>query len=420
MGQVIEVIRYGTSTPPPYMEPGHDTVPFIRATDIKDGEVSQDTLLHIEAAQPKQMDKCRLSGGELIIVRSGANTGDCAVVPNSLAGAYAAYDLILTFRAAAHASFIAMFLDTEAGRLQLNLVRGRAAQPHVNAEEVSTLRVPLPPPKIQAQLVAAMETARAERRAKLAEANALLAGLDDYLLATLGLTPPPRPKTTFALHTSELTGVINPDRYRGLQLEKHLPFTGNVGAVGNLIEERCAPEKEAPMELWDWIRIDDLPNQPWQVETLRTEPGENIRGAFFKVEENDILIARLGPTIQNSKFVLCPKLHRQTVASSEFLILRCATVWQPEAVLWLLRTGLYREMMYARSRGATPSRYRLDGADLVTIPFPAMDEKTQKTIAAEASRRRDEARRLRFEAEAGWEAAKRWFEEQLLGPMRTQ
>lgn len=33
----------------------------------------------------------------------------------------------------------------------------------------------------------------------------------------------------------------------------------------------------------------------------------------------------------------------------------------------------------------------------------------QERIAAEA-------RRLRTEAETGWQAAKRWFEEQLLGP----
>ena len=314
--------------------------------------------------------------------------------------------------------YLFYLLGTELGARLYNRIKKGGLQQRTNLADVAELEFPLADDNEQDRLVAAMDAARAKQRTKLAEAAALLAGLDDYLLATLGLTPPPRPKTTFAVYVSDLTGVINPERYRGLQLEKHLPFTGNIGAVGDLIEARCAPEKEASKKLWDWIRIDDLPNQPWQVETLRTEPGKNIRGAFFKVEENDILIARLGPTIQNSKFVLCPKLNRQTVASSEFLVLRCSSGWQPEAVLWLLRTWLYREIMYARSRGATPSRYRLDGADLVTIPFPTMDEKTQTSIATEARRRREEARRLRTEAETGWQAAKRWFEEQLLEPVQ--
>ena len=50
----------------------------------------------------------------------------------------------------------------------------------------------------------------------------------------------------------------------------------------------------------------------------------------------------------------------------------------------------------------------------VTTPIPA-NVTAQQAIAVEARRRRDEARRLRAEADAGWQAAKRWFEEQLLG-----
>jgi restriction endonuclease S subunit len=50
----------------------------------------------------------------------------------------------------------------------------------------------------------------------------------------------------------------------------------------------------------------------------------------------------------------------------------------------------------------------------VMLPVPKMN--IQLAIANEARRRRDEARRLRTEAEAGWQAAKRWFEAQLLGP----
>src|SRR5438874_127487 len=54
LGAVIHEIRYGTGTPPPYLIPSANTVPFLRATDIKDGEVNVGTLLHIAAVQPKQ------------------------------------------------------------------------------------------------------------------------------------------------------------------------------------------------------------------------------------------------------------------------------------------------------------------------------------------------------------------------------
>ena len=65
-------------------------MPFVRATDIKDNEVKAANLLHIAKEQPKFMEKCRLAAGEVIVVRSGVNTGDCALVPDWLDGAYAA------------------------------------------------------------------------------------------------------------------------------------------------------------------------------------------------------------------------------------------------------------------------------------------------------------------------------------------
>jgi len=313
--------------------------------------------------------------------------------------------------------FVSDFLSTSAGRLQIDrFSRQIIGMTNINAEEIRQIVIPLPrEDQKQKELVAEMDRARAARQAKLKQADCMLAGLDDFILRTLGLLRPPKPKTVFAIKTRDLVNSLNPDRYRGAQLEKSLPFKSTVGNVGTLLEARCAPAREGPEDQWDWIRIDDLPNHPWQVERVRTERGKNILGTFFEVKENDILLARLGPTILNAKFVVCPKLIRRTVASSEFLVLRCGEGWQPEAVLWLLRTALYREIMYARSRGATPSRFRLDGSDLVTIPFPEIDNTTQAHITAEVRRRREESRRLRIQAGEEWQGAKRRFEEQLLG-----
>ena len=81
---IVSEIRYGTGSPPLYLDKSEKTVPFVRATDIKDGEVNLETLLHVASEQPSHMDKCRLAGGELIIVRSGVNTGDCAVEVTSI------------------------------------------------------------------------------------------------------------------------------------------------------------------------------------------------------------------------------------------------------------------------------------------------------------------------------------------------
>lgn len=311
--------------------------------------------------------------------------------------------------------YLWLCLASRFGCDQMLMRSSGGSYPAITKAELSRVLIPYITLEGQRDIIAVMNAARAERKAKLAEVDALLAGIDDFLLDTLNITPPPKPRNIFAIRAKDLTDVINPVRYQSWQLEKNLPFESTVSVVGSLITRKFAPAKDAPKTQFDWIRIDDLPNQPWQVETVRTERGKNIKGSLFEVQENDILIARLGPTILNAKFVLCPKLSRRTVASGEFLILRCNQDYQPEAILWILRTLLYRDIMYFRSRGATPSRFRLIGDDLLSIPFPRLDYATQSAITAEVRYRRENARRLRDEAENGWQAAQRWFEEQLLG-----
>ena len=389
---------------------------YIRITDFGDDGIEAD---HEFVAPDPVEESCALEGNDLLFARSGATVGKTYLHEDTSEPAiFAGY--CIRFRVApsrALPRFVYWFTKTRAYELWVLTTQRPAGQPNINKEEYKTLELPLPKDtKEQGKLVVTMDAARAKRRAKLAEADALLAGLDALLLKHAGLSEPPSPKRTFAIKSRELVGMLNPDRYRAMELEKHIPFKTRVGGVGELLDARCSPEKEAPKEIWDWIRIDDLPNQPWQVESLRTELGENINGAFFEVQENDILIARLGPTILNAKFVLCPKLARRTVASSEFLVLRCNANWQPAAALWMLRTKLYRNIMYLRSRGGTPSRFRLDGADLAAIPFPALGNDAQTAITLEVQRCREASRRLRAEAEVDWQAAKRWFEEQLLGP----
>jgi hypothetical protein len=299
LGTVIQNIRYGTGTPPPYLSPGTDTVPFVRATDIKDGEINTNTLFYVALEQPKHMEKCLLDGGELIIVRSGVNTGDCAVVPTSLAGAYAAYDLILTFKDAVSAEFVSAFLDTELGRLQLNLVSGRAAQPHVNAEEVAALILPLPPLNKQRELVAAMDIARSARRAKLAEADALLAGLDGFLLNALGLVAPEKAKrTVFAIRNHDLQKRFDPKTYLYSRHSQSTPYP-NVTFGSLTIQEpdygsgsRAIPRvsEDEPK----YIRITDFQDDgiPLGHEFMTAEVIE----PECKLFNEDMLFARSGAT----------------------------------------------------------------------------------------------------------------------------
>jgi len=412
---MVELVQYGCSK---LAKPEPIGTPMLRMNNLQNDGWDLSELKYI-TMEADELETYRLKAGDLLFNRTNSKelVGKCEVFREDGDWVFASYLIRVRVKEdKLLPQFASDFLSTNSGRLQIDrFSRQIIGMTNINAEELREIVIPCPRPEKQRELVAEMDSARQVRQKKLALADDLLAGLDGYLLDAIGLAAPPEPKRVFAVRVNQLTGAINPDRYRGMQLEKHLPTTSTVGAVGELLRARCAPEREAPEENWDWIRIDDLPNQPWQIDAVRTELGQNISGSFFEVKENDILIARLGPTILNSKFVLCPPLKRRTVASSEFLVLRCSPQWNPTAVLWLLRTKIYRDIMYARSRGATPSRFRLGVDDLASIPFPKPPKAVQDAIHVEVCRRREDARRLLAEAESGWQEARAWFEAQLLG-----
>lgn len=416
LGQCVELVQYGCSALATSVPVG---VRMLRMNNLQNDGWDLSELKYIEMGE-EDLDRYRLESGDLLFNRTNSKelVGKCEVFAEPGDWVFASYLIRVRLDTArVLPQFASDFLNTRAGRLQIDrFSRQIIGMTNINAEELKEILIPVPRDvEKQRKLVGEMDAARATRRAKLTEADALLAGLDGFVLAALGMVSSPKPKTVFAIRNRQVTTWLNAERYCGMQLETHLPFESCVEQVGTILDARCSPEKEDAAAEWDWIRIDDLSSRPWQVESVRTQLGANIAGTFFEVQENDILLARLGPTILNAKFVLCPKLKRRTVASAEFIVIRCGAGWNPAAVLWLLRTQLYRDIMYKRSRGATPSRFRLDGRDLASIPFPNMKPAVQERIAAEARRRRESARRLRAEAEADWQAAKRWFEAQLLG-----
>ena len=86
----------------------------------------------------------------------------------------------------------------------------------------------------------------------------------------------------------------------------------------------------------------------------------------------------------------------------------------PDYLAAILRSNLTVAQTRHMMTGNTHPRLTNEDVTNLVVPIPK-DIGVQKIIAAEARHRRQEGRRLRAEAEAEWQATKRWFEEQLLG-----
>ncbi len=287
---------------------------------------------------------------------------------------------------------------------------GSAGQQRVSASFLENFPCVIPEYNKQVVLASMLEHTLSDLKDKNAQALKLLDAFEESISNKFGLHKSTANKLCFAIHLKDLDGVIDAKRYT---------FIGNRNSnfsITHICEIVNSKVNVARLgnEIVDWIRIDDLTNQPLDIEAIRTQPANEVEGTFFEVQECDILVARLGPTILNQKIVMVRSLKRRTIASAEFLVLRCKSGYDPEAVMAVLKTGYYRDLMYSHARGSTPSRYRLNREDMLKLPFPDIREYQDK-IADDANNVREQVKAMRIEAEQEWQAAKEQFERELLG-----
>lgn len=132
-------IRYGLSEPP---ADSADGVPFVRATDVSHGKINTDSVKYVDPGDVPWQRNPHLSAGEILVVRSGAYTGDSAIVPPELDGAVAGYDMVVTCKTIEPRFLARALLSRYVVEAQIDFHRTRAAQPHLNAEELgSCLRI---------------------------------------------------------------------------------------------------------------------------------------------------------------------------------------------------------------------------------------------------------------------------------------
>lgn len=155
----IASLRYGLGQPPAVAEGG---APLVRATNVKRGKLVMEGLIHVDPSGIPPGRDARLRAGEIIVVRSGAYTGDSALVTPEFEGAIAGYDLVVRITTGLPRFYAWQLLGTHVVDHQFGMARSRAAQPHLNAEELGETLVYVPPLAEQEALAGLLdrETAR--------------------------------------------------------------------------------------------------------------------------------------------------------------------------------------------------------------------------------------------------------------------
>ena len=409
-----------------YVEPPQG-IRFLRSGEItSEGNVTAESEVHIsESIHDGMMKRSQLEKGDLLIAIVGATIGSAGIYDRSEpANINQAIAAVRLGDAGVSREFACWYLHSHLGQRLLDFFKRPVARANINLEEVGEIPLLIPNAKKQRELVAAMDAARAERRAKLAEADALLAGLDGFLLATLGLTPPPKDdRKVFAATLASVRGRADADfhspRFRaireGIEAGKYpaRPLT----ELCSRFESGFAAGRQD--QAFDYtlgvphLRPLNLNAQgEISLENTKFVPKSSVQPRDY-CERGEVLFNNTNSAEMVGKSTVF-EFEQPCACSNHMTRLRVREGNRAHylaAIFNMLRRLGYLGLLATKFNNQ--AGINLD--TLTPLRVPAPPPAVQETIATEARRRREAARRLRAEAETGWQSAKCWFEAQLLG-----
>jgi len=321
-------------------------------------------------------------------------------------------------------AFIREYLNTDTGRLFSNRGVTGTTRTALDYEAIRSLPVCYPPLKIQRALVSEMETARASRKAKLAEAEALLSGLDAFLLEQLGLTTKKKEiSIVFAARLGDAWNRCDAD-YHSPRFEKLRESIENCGyTVMNLKDIRTSirtgfaagREVQAFDDKTGIPHIRPLNMSPFgelSFEGTKRVPKQNVQPHEI-IQQGEVLLNNTNSTewvgkttVFESNRPCCCSNHVTRIITKDIVI-----PWFLASLLNAIRSTGYLGLL------ATNFVYQagINTQTLDSLRLPIPNKKKQQAIVKEIKRRKKEAWRLREETDREWEAAKARFEAKLLG-----
>jgi restriction endonuclease S subunit len=381
-----------------------DGVPLLRITNItKHGFLDCTDMKYITPDCASGLARMQISAGDIVISQRGT-LGQCAVVDD----AYPVFNISANLIAVknihgADAEFVRNYLLSPIGTALLQRTQSGQVQGKITTQDIAEMPIPIVSDTTILNRIIAM--AYKTFAAKLREANALLAGMDEYVCAALGITMPaftPRLGAAVTMRQLKADKAFNVAYYHAeratiMDTIKTIPHR-KLGDCADFIHNVVSATD-------DWY----LGLAGVQSDTGELSGADNeATGQAFSFCKDDVLYCRLRPYLNKVW-----KAERGGVCSTEFHVIRMkSNDVSPDYLAAVMRSQLILRQTRHMMTGNTHPRIGNENVANLLIPVPKKD--IQRKITAEIQARQSSARALRAEAETEWTAAKARFEEELL------
>jgi restriction endonuclease S subunit len=190
VGSLAKLIQYGTSEK---ANTAGDGTPVIRMNNLVGGLLDLRNLKHIRLPE-SELANLSLQDGDILFNRTNSKelVGKCAVFHELGQFIFASYLIRVRLEPKrANPDFLTFALNSPIGRRQIDaLSRQIIGQANINSEELRSLKIPLPPLRVQQATMKRVEAGRAEIARLKADAQACAeAAMADVEAMILGQRP---------------------------------------------------------------------------------------------------------------------------------------------------------------------------------------------------------------------------------------
>jgi type I restriction enzyme S subunit len=309
----------------------------------------------------------------------------------------------------------AIFSNQSVLKAAQSVFGGSAGQQRVSADFIKQFPAVLPDYKIQVELAEKLEKDLEQFKAKLRKADALLAGMDEYVRKKIGLPSEinNRPMC-FATRVSQ-KGRFDPEFYNPFYQRRVARIKAmKYDTLGNIIEFSSETWDQSSdfVDMFPYIEISGVGLKSNEYRITPTPIAEAPSRAKMVVRDKDIIMSMTRPHRGAIATIACDDGYY--VASTGFCVLRKLKRKDVtrEYLQWVLLNEYILQQFLQRSSGGNYPAIIQDEIKKALIPIP--DESIQREIVVEAGSRKIAARALRAKAETEWAAAKARFERELL------
>lgn len=395
---------------------------YIRITDIDEYGLLKD---NIGVTAENIEDRFILNDNDILFARSGNTVGKAYLHKKAKVNYdcfFAGYMIrFIVDESKILADYLFTYTQLNIYKNWVNAIQRTAGQPNINAEEYKSLLIPLPPKEIQQQIVEKINSAYTQKQQKEAQATALLASIDTYLLNELGITLPEKDTSLqsriFTTSFSEVSGgrfesqyytkynkdvliSIENSKYSIEKIKKHTQFIpGYAFSSDSYVEfSECY-----------LITIKNISKNTVELENVTYLPNHFFEDySKFQINRNDLLIAMTGATIGK---VGIYESYDKALLNQRNGIIKSKTL-NTFYLMNLLNTEIYQSLILKNSvGGAQPN---ISETDITRIDIPLPPKEKQDEIAAHIQHIRVQAKQLQEEAKAVLEEAKREVEKMII------